>query len=88
MVGREKDFAPANPDLPKMLEQHDAALVIGDAALQVDRSRYITYDLAEEWIRFTGQAIRVRFLGGSEGGVNSFSQQSPSLSFSNPVTMD
>jgi chorismate dehydratase len=28
-------------------------LLIGDPALKVDRSRYYTYDLAEEWIRFT-----------------------------------
>ncbi len=44
-----------------MLEQHDSALVIGDAALQVDRSRYITYDLAEEWIRFTGKPFVFAF---------------------------
>ncbi len=59
--GGKRDFAPANPDLPKMLEQHDAALVIGDAALQVDRSRYITYDLAEEWIRFTAKPFVFAF---------------------------
>ena len=28
--------------------------MIGDPALKIDRSRYLTYDLAEEWIRFTG----------------------------------
>jgi chorismate dehydratase len=37
------------------MAEHDAGLMIGDPALQVDRSRYRTYDLAEEWIRFTGK---------------------------------
>ena len=36
-----------------MLAKHDAALLIGDPALKVDRSRYQTWDLAEEWVRFT-----------------------------------
>jgi chorismate dehydratase len=36
------------------LATHDAGLLIGDPALKVDRSQYKTWDLAEEWIRFTG----------------------------------
>ena len=44
-----------------MLEHHDAGLVIGDPALQIDRSRYVTYDLAEEWIRFTGKPFVFAF---------------------------
>jgi chorismate dehydratase len=43
------------PDIEKMMAEHDAGLVIGDPALKVDRSRYRTYDLAEEWIRLTGK---------------------------------
>jgi len=43
-----------SPDIETMLTAHDAALVIGDPALQIDRSRYFTLDLAEEWIRYTG----------------------------------
>ena len=43
------------PDIEKMMAEHDAGLVIGDPALRVDRSRYLTYDLAEEWIRLTGK---------------------------------
>jgi len=49
------------PDINKMLEQHDAALLIGDPALQVDRSRYLAYDLAEEWIRLTGKPFVFAF---------------------------
>jgi chorismate dehydratase len=44
-----------------MLAEHDAALVIGDPALQIDRSRYVTYDLAEEWIRHTGKPFVFAF---------------------------
>jgi chorismate dehydratase len=66
-------FADANPDLPKMLEQYDAALVIGDTALQVDRSRYITYDLAEEWIKFTGKPFVFAFWAVRQAALNSFS---------------
>ena len=58
------------PDLDQMLAGHDAALLIGDPALRVDRSRFRTYDLAEEWIRFTGKpfvfafwAVRLGSLG-------------------------
>jgi chorismate dehydratase len=70
-------FATADPDLPAMLTQFDAALVIGDTALQVDRSRYMAYDLAEEWIKFTGKpfvfafwAVRRVALDSSSGDCN------------------
>jgi chorismate dehydratase len=52
--GGSRTFTTMAPDIAKMLAMHDAGLVIGDPALKVDRSRYFTYDLAEEWIRFTG----------------------------------
>jgi len=52
-LGGGRTFTPMAPDVEKMLAQHDAGLVIGDPALQIDRSRYLTLDLAEEWIRFT-----------------------------------
>src|SRR5579863_9781872 len=59
--GGSRSFAPMAPDLDKMLERHDAGLVIGDPALKIDRSRYLTYDLAEEWIRFTGKPFVFAF---------------------------
>jgi len=49
------------PDLERMLVDHDAALLIGDPALKVDRSRFITYDLAEEWIALTGKPFVFAF---------------------------
>src|SRR5580704_8996748 len=59
--GGSRSFAPMAPDIDKMLETHDAGLVIGDPALKIDRSRYLTYDLAEEWIRLTGKPFVFAF---------------------------
>ena len=59
--GGERDYTPAEPDLENMLSSHDAGLLIGDPALQVDRSRYHTLDLAEEWIRITGKPFVFAF---------------------------
>ncbi|GAC1644557.1 MAG: menaquinone biosynthesis protein [Acidobacteriaceae bacterium] len=52
----DPQFVPLPPDLEDMLENHDAALLIGDAALSIDPSdrRYLYFDLAEEWQRMTG----------------------------------
>jgi chorismate dehydratase len=51
--GGTRKFSSLSPNLESMLLSNDAALLIGDPALKVDRSRYRTWDLAEEWIRFT-----------------------------------
>jgi chorismate dehydratase len=53
--GEGRTFTAMAPDIEKMMARHDAGLVIGDPALKVDRSRYLTLDLAEEWIRLTGK---------------------------------
>jgi chorismate dehydratase len=45
---------PFRPDLEAMLATADAALLIGDPALRVDRSRYEVVDLAAEWRALTG----------------------------------
>ena len=52
--GIEAAYRQARADLPSMLETADAALLIGDPALKVDRSRYRVLDLAAEWRRLTG----------------------------------
>jgi chorismate dehydratase len=59
--GGSRTFTPVAPDIEQMLKMHDAGLVIGDPALQIDRSRYLTYDLAEEWIRLTGKPFVFAF---------------------------
>jgi chorismate dehydratase len=60
-LGGGRRFASMQPDIETMLAAHDAALVIGDPALQIDRSRYLTLDLAEEWIRYTGKPFVFAF---------------------------
>jgi chorismate dehydratase len=59
--GKGRTFTPMAPDIEKMMAAHDAGLVIGDPALKIDRSRYLTYDLAEEWIRLTGKPFVFAF---------------------------
>ena len=58
---QEAEFVPATPILDEMLNRHDAALIIGDPALQVDRSRYLTWDLGEEWRSLTGKPFVFAF---------------------------
>jgi chorismate dehydratase len=60
-LGGGRTFTPMEPDIEKMLDCCDAGLVIGDPALQVDRRRYHTVDLAEEWIRYTGKPFVFAF---------------------------
>jgi chorismate dehydratase len=60
-LGGGRTFTPMAPDLDAMLSAHDAALVIGDPALKIDRSHYVTLDLAEEWIRHTGKPFVFAF---------------------------
>jgi chorismate dehydratase len=60
-LGGGRTFAPMAPDIDQMLSEHDAGLLIGDPALKVDRARYHTLDLAEEWIRHTGKPFVFAF---------------------------
>jgi chorismate dehydratase len=60
-LGGARDYKPMAPDLDAMLSECDAALLIGDPALQVDRNRYFTLDLAEEWVTRTGKSFVFAF---------------------------
>jgi chorismate dehydratase len=60
-LGGARDYKPMAPDLDAMLSACDAALLIGDPALQVDRTRYFALDLAEEWVARTGKAFVFAF---------------------------
>ncbi|HLW86175.1 MAG TPA: menaquinone biosynthesis protein [Candidatus Sulfotelmatobacter sp.] len=60
-LGGGRTFTGMSPNVEEMLATNDAGLVIGDPALQVDRSRYLTLDLAEEWIRYTGKPFVFAF---------------------------
>jgi chorismate dehydratase len=59
--GGSREFSALSPDLELMLAEYDAALLIGDPALKVDRSRYRTWDLGEEWFRFTNKPFVFAF---------------------------
>jgi chorismate dehydratase len=60
-LGGGRTFTSMAPDIDQMLAAHDAGLLIGDPALKVDRARYYTLDLAEEWIRHTGKSFVFAF---------------------------
>jgi predicted solute-binding protein len=49
-------FTPAEPDMAAMLARADAALVIGDPALEIEPARYgaTKLDLGEAWLALTG----------------------------------
>ncbi len=83
-LGGARAYKAMAPDLDAMIGTEtigqetpgacDAALLIGDPALQVDRTRYFTLDLAEEWVARTGKsfffafwAIRKQALAGRNG---------------------
>ncbi len=59
--GGRREFHAMEPDLDRMLAASDAALIIGDPALRIDRRHYITFDLAEEWRRLTGKPFVFAF---------------------------
>jgi chorismate dehydratase len=60
-VGTDPGFSRQKPSLKEMLQWHDAALLIGDPALQARTQGYYVYDLAEEWRRWTGRSFVFAF---------------------------
>lgn len=52
--GLDPEYLHERPDPERMLAEADAALIIGDPALRVDRERYEIIDLAAEWNTLTG----------------------------------
>jgi chorismate dehydratase len=52
--GLAPEYRTAPPVLGEMLESNDAALIIGDPAMLIDRASLQVYDLAEEWKKHTG----------------------------------
>jgi chorismate dehydratase len=61
--GGHREFTPHRPDLKEMLKHHDAALLIGDSALQISMhdSEYHLYDLGHDWRRLTGKPFVFAF---------------------------
>ena len=81
-VGRRTRLAPSEPDLRRMLDGHDAALVIGDPAMTFAREGLRVHDMAALWRECTGHgfvfalwmgrgeaARRVDFAGARDEGV-------------------
>ena len=77
-MGGHRQLTAHPPQLEIMLRSHDAALLIGDAALQVPgNADYYVYDLAHEWRERTGKpfvfafwAVRLDALGRQTPGLN------------------
>lgn len=51
--GLSPSYQTSPPRIEQMLESNDAALMIGDPAMLIDRSRLRVYDMAEEWRKHT-----------------------------------
>jgi chorismate dehydratase len=60
-LGGARTYTGMAPNLEVMLAACDAALLIGDPALQIDRAKYVTLDLAEEWHARTGKSFVFAF---------------------------
>ena len=54
VYGHRPEVFDSPPDLKRMLERHDAALLIGDSALGLDPGGYHLLDLGEVWSNLTG----------------------------------
>jgi chorismate dehydratase len=66
--GRESvEYSELLPNAEEMLVAHDAALLIGNAALQIPPQKRYVYDLALEWNRFTGLPFVFAFWAVREG---------------------
>src|SRR5271165_431026 len=77
--GGKRTLTPHPPDLTEMLKNNDAALLIGDSALQISMhdSRYHLHDLGQDWHRLTGKpfvfalwAVRMDALHRQPQGMN------------------
>jgi len=64
---RGVDYVEFPPNPRTMLEEADAALLIGNPALAISRHGLYVYDLAAEWNRFTGLPFVFAFWAVREG---------------------
>lgn len=65
-------FTPAEPDVARMLARADAALVIGDPALDIDPARVgaVKIDLGEAWKAMTGLPFVYAAWTGRDGALD------------------
>ncbi len=74
-VGVDPGFRRQKAVLDEMLRWHDAALLIGDPALQAGTEGYYVYDLAEQWRRWTGRPFVFAFWAVRKAALNSVSTE-------------
>jgi len=67
-LGRDPEYVPMAPGLEDMLATADAALLIGDPALD-QRTHVPRLDVGEEWTRLTGLPFVYAFWAGPRGVV-------------------
>jgi len=67
---RDVAYFPEDPYLDIMLAKHDAALLIGDPALQVDPARYQIWDLGQQWRSLTGKPFVFAFWAARESAAS------------------
>jgi chorismate dehydratase len=67
-LGRQPEYVVMAPDVPAMLSECEAALVIGDPALDFEGD-VPSLDLGEEWQRQTGLPFVYAFWAGPAGAV-------------------
>jgi chorismate dehydratase len=53
-LGFEPEWSTATPNLQSMMQDADAALIIGDPAMTIPRDQFQVFDLATLWHEFTG----------------------------------
>jgi chorismate dehydratase len=68
-LGRDPEYLPMAPGLERMLAAADAALLIGDPALDLETD-VERLDLGEEWTRLTGMPFVYAFWAGPAGAVS------------------
>jgi chorismate dehydratase len=63
----DPEYRLSEPDLEKMLDNNDSALLIGNPALLVPRDRYFVFDLVEQWVELTGKPFVFAFWAVRQG---------------------
>jgi chorismate dehydratase len=85
ILGRFYGLRPAYqnspPRIDEMLESNDAALIIGDPAMLIDRSQLRVYDLAEEWRKQTGLPFVFAFWAVRQDSVALANRDEPGVDF-------
>lgn len=57
----EPEWIAHEPNIEKMLKTCDAALLIGDPALNLDRNKFRVFDIVQLWREFTGHGFVFAF---------------------------